>query len=232
MQEKKQVFCLAYAGGNAYFYNDWKREAEKEIEIIPIEYSGHGERIREELISDVDMMIEDICDQIMKYKNENAYGIFGYSMGAKLCISVAEKVYELTGHKPSFIFVGAAEPPHIQEDDLEWSSDKELIRRLHKGGGMPSEVLESTELMQLFFPIIKNDLMLSSKIYIEKRKRISEDGIVVFYSPVDDKSHVMKEWGKYTNGVCEFFKYDGSHFFIKDHMKEVLSVVTKRMKTA
>ncbi len=232
MQSKKQVFCLAYAGGNAYFYNDWKREAEKDIEIIPIEYSGHGERIMEELISDVDMMIEDICTQIMKYKTDSTYGIFGYSMGAKLCVSVAERVYELTGTKPSFIFVGAAEPPHIKEDNLGWNSDKELKKILYKGGGMPEEVLESTELMQLFFPIIKNDLLLSSKIYVEKRKNISERGIVVFYSPVDDKSNVMQEWEKYTNGVCIFYKYNGSHFFIKDHMRDVLSVVTNQMRTA
>ncbi|MFJ8100466.1 MULTISPECIES: thioesterase domain-containing protein [unclassified Lysinibacillus] len=40
-----KLFCLPYAGGSAVMYNSLEKYINEVIEIIPLEYSGHGERI-------------------------------------------------------------------------------------------------------------------------------------------------------------------------------------------
>lgn len=42
-----KLFCFTYAGGTATFYDDLKSILEhRGIEVIALEYSGHGERYK------------------------------------------------------------------------------------------------------------------------------------------------------------------------------------------
>ena len=223
------MFCLPYAGGNASFYNRWKNRLYSHIELVPIEYSGHGTRMNEQLKEDVSELIEDICACILAKKRNVPFGLFGYSMGAKLCMSIVVRLSELTGEQPESLFLGASTPPHVPEDDMSWKSDDELYQILYQYGGTPREVLQCKELCDLFLPIIKADLSLSSNVCFTRDRPVCDSNLFVFYSAVDDPQHTMGQWITYTTGKCKILQFDGTHFFINEHENEIITLINRNL---
>lgn len=227
--QTRQLFCLPYAGGSSSFYNRWKNRVDSHIELVPIEYSGHGTRMNEQLKEDPSELIEDICSCILAKKRDVSFGIFGYSMGAKLCMSVVVRLSELTGEQPEALFLGACTPPHISESKISWETDDELYQILYQYGGTPREVLQCKELCELFLPIIKADLSVSSNMCFTRVRPVCDSNLFVLYSSVDDPQHTMGQWETYTTGECKILQFDGTHFFINQHEDEVIALINQNL---
>lgn len=78
------MFCLTFAGGNASFYDDLEKKIGNTINIMKIEYSGHGRRHREPFYQSFGELADDIYPLIKeKISAERfSYAIMGYSMGS------------------------------------------------------------------------------------------------------------------------------------------------------
>ena len=55
-----KLICLTYAGGNATFYDQLQKELSKSVEVIALEYAGHGQRHKEPLYKTFDELSRDI----------------------------------------------------------------------------------------------------------------------------------------------------------------------------
>lgn len=44
MSEKIKLFCWPFAGGSASYYLSWRQYLQENIEIIPVQLSGRGDR--------------------------------------------------------------------------------------------------------------------------------------------------------------------------------------------
>lgn len=53
------------------------------INIIPVEYPGHGARIRENLTSNVNQIATEIADHILKL-DDKPFAFFGHSIGVPI----------------------------------------------------------------------------------------------------------------------------------------------------
>ncbi len=64
-----KLFCLTYAGGTAAFYDDLERNIysiKPAVELIKIEYAGHGNRHKELLYKDFAELADDVLEIIKK----------------------------------------------------------------------------------------------------------------------------------------------------------------------
>ncbi|MCU5680699.1 thioesterase domain-containing protein [Bacillus wiedmannii] len=84
--EKIKLFCLPYAGGSASMYYQLKGYMHKIVDVIPIEYSGHGERISENYYASFKNMVDDIASKIIDYLDDDQFSILGYSMGSLVAL--------------------------------------------------------------------------------------------------------------------------------------------------
>lgn len=226
---ERQLFCLPHAGGNAYFFNGWREKLRPRVEVVPIEYSGHGMRMGERLIEDVDELTEDICIHIAEKKRDVPFGLLGYSMGSKLCILVAARLMRLIGEQPETLFLGACAPVHIPENYFTWDSDAELLEKLYQCGGIPMEVMQSRELCELFLPIIKGDLTICTKMNDYRDRPVFSSDMIVYYSPVDGSDETMEQWRAYTTKTCSLYRFSGTHFFIHEHENEILELLDRNL---
>ncbi len=80
-----KLFCMPWAGGASYCYNFWN--STDEIEVIPIEYSGHGKRFGEKLSYEFTDLIHDCLRQIVSGEEDDVC-LFGHSMGALAHLNV------------------------------------------------------------------------------------------------------------------------------------------------
>ncbi|MDI6674600.1 thioesterase domain-containing protein [Bacillus wiedmannii] len=60
-------------------YYQLKGYMHKIVDVIPIEYSGHGERISENYYASFKNMVDDIASKIIDYLDDDPFSILGYS---------------------------------------------------------------------------------------------------------------------------------------------------------
>ena len=144
-----KLYCLPYAGGSKYVYNDWIRIYSEAAEIIPIEYSGHGERYGEPFYRSADEAAEDIAEMIMSDKPER-YALYGHSLGGTLGFLVTKKLEEDYSCKPLTLMIGGSRPPHLKYKNEKWLSlsKNEFMQRIYMMGQTDESIMKEKELYE------------------------------------------------------------------------------------
>lgn len=225
-----QLFCFPFAGGNSYFYESFREYLSCEIELIPIELSGHGYRIMEQCNDTMDKVVEDAYSEVSKHlKKDVPFVFFGYSMGTMICYELSLRLYDRLNIHPQHIFFAANTPPHICEDEPDcynWD-DQRFIEKIKEYGGVSEEVLQEKEILDVFLPVMRSDLKVCNEYVCLDRSKLLQCDITVLYSKVDDPNDVMNEWKTYTNKNCKLYQFKGDHFFINKNMHEVTMLINK-----
>ncbi len=223
-----QLFCFTYAGGTAAFFDEIEKDL-KGIECVKLEYSGHGTRHKEEFYSDFDELADDMLNLIKCSYKGGDYGLFGYSMGSISLVEVLRRIKDSGMQLPSNLFFAAHEP-NIKAELLEYSIDKvdEWIKdRIVKLGTVPVQLLNNNVFWRTYLPLYRADYMLIGKYKFEKLDINMNVPATIFYSETDTPLNEMREWERYF--PCNYFQYQGNHFFIQEHHEEMGKVIRSKM---
>lgn len=229
-----QLFCLTYAGGTAAFYNQLDPYIDSSIEIIKLEYAGHGTRHREVFYQDFDELAEDMYQQMkLLYDPAKKYAIFGYSMGSISLVEIVKKIISLKEMSlPASVFLAAHEPD--SKSELDGYSDEEIDEyvkcRTIKFGGVPEQLIQNKSFWRMYLPLYRVDYSMISRYKFEKLDLKTEIPATIFYSETDTPLARMKNWKNYFVGEIEFLKFEGTHFFIQQHCQEICSIINQKLK--
>ena len=224
---KPQLFCFTYAGGNAAFFDLIEKDL-PELELVKLEYSGHGTRHREPFYRDFDELTDDMFRLLTERYYGGEYSLFGYSMGTIALAEVLKRIIaDSKMRKPTHVFLAAHEPHSKAEligftdDELdEWVKDRTI-----KFGAVPEKLLNNKSFWRMYLPIYRADYSIIGKYSFEELFLKTTIPVTVFYSETDTPRSEMELWKKYFIGECEFFRYEGTHFFIQNHHAEMADVI-------
>lgn len=211
-----KLYCLPYAGGSKYVYNDWIRIYSEAAEIIPIEYSGHGERYGEPFYRSADEAAEDIAEMIMSDKPER-YALYGHSLGGTLGFLVTKKLEEDYSCKPLTLMIGGSRPPHLKYKNEKWLSlsKNEFMQRIYMMGQTDESIMKEKELYDLLYKILYADIKINEECFIpEESSKISVP--ILAMAGYDDErapESDMIEWRQYTTGDFSHRSFPSNHFF-------------------
>lgn len=231
-----KLFCFTYAGGSASFYEQVEELLPKEIEVIKLEYAGHGTRRKEPFYADFDELAEDMYARIASWLSDgDTYALMGYSMGS---ISVAETLRRVIARGelplPKYVFLAAHEP-QTKAELRNYSSGEldELVKeRTVSFGAVPEKLIHNDSFWRMYLPIYRADYSIIGNYRFEDLDLFTTVPVTVFYSEADTPFRDMKEWTRYFVGLSEFIEYTGSHFFIQEHKKEMAEVILKHISDA
>lgn len=219
---KTTLFCIPFAGGNKALYYPMKNNLPSYIQFKPLELPGHGERLIEEALDSIDDMVDDLVKQIINEKPEE-FILLGYSLGTILAYELYYKLDQL-GYRPKHMFLCASEPIGYLDkyNDIEAMNDEEFKQFIRDKGGTSEEVLNHEELWQLVKPALKNDF-LAIDYYCDKPKERQVDiNLSVFVGKQDSISaHTLYKWSDLTKGKVDYRFFEGDHFFINNHYKDL-----------
>ncbi|WP_034762691.1 thioesterase II family protein [Chryseobacterium gregarium] len=218
----KQLFLLHFAGGNKYSYNFLQKTITSDIEFIPIELPGRGERFKESLITDKKEAIEDLFKKIKKKRNDSPFIIFGHSMGALLGLSVT-RMLEEQNDIPEFLIVSGNPGPLENYKipiryNLDDSSFKEKISEM---GGIPVEILENKDAFAFFAKIMRADFECIEKGQDYEKDVIIKAPIYAMMGSEESLNTKIKNWKRFTNSHFYHSILKGNHFFIHENSKEI-----------
>lgn len=209
--DKLLLLCFPYAGGGTLLYRGWRDSLADVATVCAVRLPGRESRIHETPIEDMDDAVDRLVEQIRAI--EGRYCFFGHSMGAAMAFEVARKL------TPSGLIASAARAPVFRENyqPPPEPSDSELIAELQRLGGMPREVFEKRELLEIALPAIRADARLYRRYRYKTGAALTVP--VVVYRGADDPNIVREHadrWAEVTTGGFAVREFPGGHFFFQD----------------
>lgn len=229
-----QLFCLTYAGGTAAFYNQLDAYFDNSIDIVKLEYSGHGKRHKEMFYDNFFELAEDMYGMIKESLTANdEYALIGYSMGSISLVEILNLIIDRNEIPyPKYVFLAAHEP--IQKSELvEFKNDEfdeRVKERTIRFGGVPEKLINNNSFWRVYLPMYQNDYSIIGKYDFNSLNLKTDIPAVIFYSPTDTRPEDMTLWSRYFTGTIEYFEFEGNHFFIQQHCEEMCNIISKRLK--
>jgi medium-chain acyl-[acyl-carrier-protein] hydrolase len=227
-----RLFCFPYAGGNAQIFHSWCDSVPEEVEVIGVQYPGRGGRFSEPPIARCGEMVEALIPQIEPLL-DRPFAFFGHSIGALISFELATHLSERCRRLQRHHFIAARRPPHLgrRHGTLHEMSDESLVKVLGVMGGTRPELLANRDLMAVFLPVLRADFALG-ETHSYQGSRLLECSATVLcgYRDSGVLARDLHKWRDLIQGHVDFHGYDGGHFFIDTHKREVLSLIARKLR--
>ncbi len=226
-----RLFCFPFAGGGTLAFRPWVAELPTEIELIAANLPGREFRSKEASCTSIDQLVEALCEAIVPMLG-TPYAMFGHSMGAILAYELSHKLQALGMPAPKLLIASAAAAPHLsgRDESGEAPSQKELLSMLKKLGGVPPEVFEHPEILDMFLPILRSDLSLLHSYEPQKRFPLKHP-IVAYGGRADEIPEAdLAAWQHCTSAPFALRMFDGNHFYHQEQSNQFLNELVKDVR--
>lgn len=227
-----RLLCLPYAGGSETTYLSWRHHLPSWIDVIPVPLPGRGSRIAELPLDECEQLVRQLRVEL-RSQMQGPYALFGHSMGALLAYELAHQMREESDAPPMALFVsGSVAPPH-RIAHPEWlGDDNSLLQMLEQMNGTPPELLADPEWRALLLPALRADFRLCARY--RHRLRPPMDCPVYALAgrndPATRDARKVAAWCMESRLGGELRCFPGDHFFIKNHQRDVLNYLSKKLR--
>ena len=230
---KLRLFCFPYAGGGASTFSSWSESLTSDVEICPLELPGHGYRITERPFDRMKPLIDELARALLPYLNK-PFAFFGHSMGGLVSFELTHLLRQCYGLSPVHLFVSGRRAPQISESKppIHHLSEPEFLNELGRLNGTPKAILEDTELMELFLPILRADFAtLETYVYTPKPRLNCPITVLGGLQDYEVSCEVLEAWREQTNANFSMQMFQGDHFFINSNQSTLLQFLNRELQT-
>ncbi|MEC5308287.1 thioesterase II family protein [Bacillus thuringiensis] len=223
-----RIFCFHWAGGNAQFFQKAFEFDDNRYEVCSIELPGRDKSFTHPLYHNMNNLLDDLIEDIGYFINEKDYAFFGHSMGGLIAYELSNKLKKKGYQSPKYLFLSACNPPSV----LTKITGEEISpERLMLLNGTSNEILEDSELYDIYMPILLADLNIIKSYSFKKEKRVSFP-ILALVGTEDNLTPVnnMMLWNDYSDDCFNLRDFPGGHLYIKHYYKEVWECIERELK--
>ncbi|MEU4805613.1 alpha/beta fold hydrolase [Actinosynnema sp. NPDC023587] len=230
-----RLYCFPHAGATAAVYRPWKELTGPDVRLVGLDRPGRGTAARHPKLAGLPALVDwtagRLLDDLREARAERpdvGWATFGHSFGALLGLAVAGRVAALLGEDPRCAVLSAALPPALQEpgDVTTALSDAELLDKIMRDGGTPSELTTSSAMTGYFLALMREDYRIRAQYREQTGLRV--DFPLVLVAATDDV-HVrpaqMWRWAGHTSAPTRRVEVPGDHFAAIRDPRAVLAVV-------
>ena len=226
-----RLFCFPYAGGGAGAFRSWVERQPAFVEIYPVQLPGREMRIRETPLNRMSSVVQAIADAVDPLLNR-PFAFFGHSMGAMICWELACELRRRHAIEPAHLFVSGRRAPEIPDTsrhlhDLE---PADLFEELRRFNGIPKEIYEHQELMELMLPVLRADFEVC-ETYAYRPEPPLNCPITVF-GGLDDPEETperLERWREHTSKSFDLRMLPGDHFFLHPSQPLLLQTLFEKL---
>jgi medium-chain acyl-[acyl-carrier-protein] hydrolase len=233
------VFCLPHAGGSATAYRPWiipAARTDPRLRIIPVQPPGRDGRFREEPLRRMDAFIGQLADALLRHEaiaDGEPFAVFGHSMGALAAYELTAVLTE-RGRAPRHLFVSGMPAPHLPRElpDLHRAGDDEVRERLALLNGPRAQAFVHSALFDLLLPLIRADFEVCETYRAPDRSPLPVP-VTAFGGAHDPRvaPDGIRQWHSRTCGPFRCRIFPGGHFYLTDHVEELLAEIARGLGT-
>ncbi len=219
---KSPLYILHHAGGAAYFYRKFEELLSIKWEVRVLEFPGHGKRAREKLICNMEELALDLLGHIQPVGHGHDWAIFGHSMGALLAYDICTLLDRET--YPQHLFVSGTSFPLVRKKKrISSLPSSQFWEAVINYGAVPKEILTIDDLREYFEPILRCDFRAVENYQPEMK--VLDIPITVFWGTSDMTKEDASSWKELTSRNCALHAFEGGHFFLFEHIQEIVKII-------
>jgi medium-chain acyl-[acyl-carrier-protein] hydrolase len=223
-----RLFCFSYAGGGASVFRSWQSKLGDGISVCPAHYPGHEERILEEPVWEMDVLVTDLYEEIHnRDMDKQPFFLFGHSLGSRVAYELALRFEETGEENLMGIIVSAGRAPNRKEENpIYYLPETEFFEELSRYNRTPPELFANKALWSIFEPALRADFTVA-ETYCDQKHRKLHVPILALRGTFDEEmtEEDLEEWQAYTEDAFDHAEIAGAHLFIDTHTAEVLKQI-------
>lgn len=227
-----RLVCLPHAGGSAGFFFPLSAGLSPAVDVLAIQYPGRQERLREPCIENLQELARQVFDAL-PLTGGAPVALFGHSMGGTVAFELA-RLMEAAGVPPVRLFAsGRQAPSRNRREPVDSLSDKELIGQILSLGGTDQNLFLDEDLMSLTLPAVRSDYRAVDQYQYRPGPPL-RCPVSVLVGDDDPKVTPAEAdvWREHTLGEFDITVFTGGHFYLAEHEKAVLGLITGRLGAA
>lgn len=231
-QARLRLFCFPYAGTGASIFRTWPAGLPEDVEVCPIQFPGRGSRLMETPFTQLSPPIQALAQALVPLLDK-PFAFFGHSLGALVGFELARQLRRQSGVQPVRLFVSADRAPQIPHRDrpIHALPEAEFLGELRRLNGIPREVLEEAELMQIMLPVLRADFAVY-ETYVYSSEPPLNCPISTFGGLQDHRVSRgdLEAWRDQTNGSFSLRMFPGDHFFLRTTQPLLLHALSQELR--
>jgi surfactin synthase thioesterase subunit len=228
------LFCFPHAGGGPAFFRPWSTALASDIDVRPIQLPGREARIHEPPLHRIEQLMDPLCAALEPHL-DRPYALFGHSMGALVAFEVARRFSDGAHPAPFCLIVSGRRGPRIPSNRriLFGLPPEEFLAEVVRLGGMPQEILDQPDLLDMLLPVLRADYELS-----ETYGPLPGGGlrcpVAAYMGTADPEVELagLRAWREETTGEFTARVFPGDHFYLKSERANVLLAVRQDLRNA
>lgn len=178
-------------------------------------------------------MLEDTYNFIQQKLEKKPFALYGHSMGSLLAFELYYVIKQRLQVEPLHIFLSCCPPPHklASRKKIHTLPDKKFIEEILLYKGIPRDLVEDQELLNIFLPIFKADIKVFESYGLAIKKQKINNDVTVLYGKNDSSinKYDIAQWQVYTGSNCFLYEFDGGHFLNIERSTEVISLINSTL---
>ena len=219
-----ELFVFPYAGGGVVTFHAWHKHLPPWIRMQLVQLAGRESRFLEAPVQAAVEIVEPVAQAIAAI-SESPFVIFGHSMGSILAFEVARQLRRMSRLTPAALIVSGRCAPQLRPKipPVSHLDGAPLVYRASElFGGIPREVLEHQELIELMARVLKADMRI-----VEEYRYLPEEPLscpIAAYGGDRDpwvSQSELDAWREQTRGGFIREQFPGDHFYLREEENEL-----------
>jgi len=226
-----RLFCFPYGGGGAGIYRSWVDGLPANVEVLAARLPGRETRIAEPPFTDVHELVRAATPHLLA-QIDRPFALFGHSVGALAVFELARHLRKTHNRRPVRLFVSGRGAAHIPDPNppIHALPEPEFIAGVTRLNGMPREILEHRELMELLVPTMRADFAIGETYsYREDTPLDFPMTALGGNTDIDVPEAEIMAWAMHTAAGFDPHMIEGDHFFINTARDTVLGIVARNL---
>ncbi len=224
-----RLFCFPYAGGSALMFRTWSDALPADVEVCPVQLPGRSPRLMERPFTEVSSLSRVLAEALASLLDK-PFAIFGHSLGALVGFELARQLRKQHDVNPVRLFVSAGCAPQVprRRSPIHTLPAKEFLTEVRRLKGIPTEVLEHEELMEVILPLLQADFALYEN-YVYSIEPPLNCPISAFGGLRDDTVNQsdLEAWRDQTTASFSLRMLQGDHLFLNTTQPLLVQMISQ-----
>lgn len=227
-----RLVCFPHAGGGAAAYYRLAKLMPNWLEVVAVVPPGREARIREAFADGIQDMARGAVEALTGLPPRPQV-FFGHSMGAMIAFEAGHMLSDDSTLMPRRLFLSGrrAHGPLPWESPIsELPPDKFVAQLSARYGGIPQQIINDSELLNLFLPVIRADIRaIERHPYIDRPPLGVSATLIGGHDDPQCTNDAWDGWKAFFSGDIEYLRFPGDHFYLVEQAGPLAAALLARI---